>query len=547
MHRASDVPRRLTFRTLLLFLAANLVVATRPAAAAEPIPERLRPAGIDGTLVLCGSPHTPDSVLDRFVKLAGGDKANLLVITLGGSTDKLVESWQARKPATVTIEDFRAAKDDTEALVTKLDKATGLWIGMNDNVALKKFLMQPQIEPAVRKLLKRGGVLGIDGCGCGVVGKPLTDDNADKKKPDCLDVLPGTVLRPLFTKGDKEAADGMFEVLDQYPGLVGFGIDKETALIVQGRELRVLGNSVVTVCLAGSKTRKPLTIELKPSDKGEAVHDLTALRRAAIARAEPPFPPKEAATPNVPSGSLVIVGGGGMPPDVTKKFIDLAGGPEALIVVLPQANPDPMPSKPSPLFERAGAKNVQLLRGRDLKEIDSPENLEMLKKAKAIWFDGGRQWRFVDAFEGTKALELIRDVLKNGGVIGGSSAGASIQSEYMPRGSPLGNFEMMSEGYEHGLGFLPGVAVDQHFTQRKRFNDMTALVKAYPQLLGIGLDEATAIVVAGSTAEVMGKGHVHFYDRNKPVEDGKPDYEALQAGDRYDLKARKILPTEKAK
>jgi cyanophycinase-like exopeptidase len=132
-------------------------------------------------------------------------------------------------------------------------------------------------------------------------------------------------------------------------------------------------------------------------------------------------------------------------------------------------------------------------------------------------------------------------------VIGGSSAGASIQAEYMCRGSPLGNLDIMSEGYERGLGFLPGVAVDQHFTQRNRHKDMTALMKTYPQLLGIGIDESTAIIVTGSVAEVMGKNNVHFYDRNKPVEDGKPDYEKLEAGDRYDLKARKLLPVEKPK
>jgi cyanophycinase-like exopeptidase len=105
----------------------------------------------------------------------------------------------------------------------------------------------------------------------------------------------------------------------------------------------------------------------------------------------------------------------------------------------------------------------------------------------------------------------------------------------------------MSEGYERGLGFLPGVAIDQHFTQRNRFQDMTALMKTYPQLLGIGIDESTAIVVTGSVAEVMGRNKVHFYDRKKPIEDGKPDYETLKAGDRYDLKARKVTPEEKPK
>jgi cyanophycinase len=126
-------------------------------------------------------------------------------------------------------------------------------------------------------------------------------------------------------------------------------------------------------------------------------------------------------------------------------------------------------------------------------------------------------------------------------VLAGGSAGATIQGDYLCRGSPLGNVEMMCEGYERGLAFLPGVAIDQHFSQRKRFPDMTALMKAQPQFLGIGLDEATALIVRGHVGEVLGAGKVHFFDRTRPVADGKPDYQSLAPGQRYDLKARKAL------
>ena len=267
------------------------------------------------------------------------------------------------------------------------------------------------------------------------------------------------------------------------------------------------------------------------------------LRRAAIARAQGTFPPKKAPVPEVPKGSLVIVGGGSMSAELTKKFIDLAGGPDALIVVLPIAagdGPPPLSGEAS-FLKKAGAKNVVSLPARKLEEVENPKNLELVKKAGGVWFGGGRQWRFVDAYEGTKMHDAFRDVLKRGGVIGGSSAGATIQGDYLCRGSPFGNTEMMCEGYERGLGFLPGVAIDQHFAQRKRFADMTALMKTYPQLLGIGLDEGTAIVVHGHLAEVMGPGQAHFYDRKKPVEKDKPDHESLRAGRRYDLKERTAL------
>jgi cyanophycinase len=139
------------------------------------------------------------------------------------------------------------------------------------------------------------------------------------------------------------------------------------------------------------------------------------------------------------------------------------------------------------------------------------------------------------------------DVLKRGGVIAGSSAGATIQGDYLARGGVFNNFDIRYEGYERGLGFLKGVAIDQHFTQRNRHADMTQLMKVYPQYLGIGIDEATAIVVKGSTADVIGKGKVHFYDARRKVEAGQPDFEALSEGGRYDLKERRILPEKNEK
>ncbi|HEY2911360.1 MAG TPA: hypothetical protein VGI99_14010, partial [Gemmataceae bacterium] len=99
------------------------------------------------------------------------------------------------------------------------------------------------------------------------------------------------------------------------------------------------------------------------------------------------------------------------------------------------------------------------------------------------------------------------------------------------------NTVMAAEGYERGFGFLPGCAVDQHFFARKRTADMTGLMKEYPQFLGIGIDEGTAIVVKGSVAEVIGRTKVAFYDtRKKPA--GDVDYEEVKVGEKYDLKKR---------
>ncbi|MEZ6061552.1 MAG: cyanophycinase [Planctomycetaceae bacterium] len=146
-------------------------------------------------------------------------------------------------------------------------------------------------------------------------------------------------------------------------------------------------------------------------------------------------------------------------------------------------------------------------------EVASEEFQTVLQQATGIWFDGGRQWRFVDAYEGTVAVELFRDVLRRGGVIGGSSAGATIQGEYLVRGHPLGNTVMMAEGYERGFGFLPGVAIDQHFSQRGRRPDLLPVIARHRQLLGIGIDEGTALVV-NRTAEIIGE-HSAFFLRHQ--------------------------------
>ena len=217
--------------------------------------------------------------------------------------------------------------------------------------------------------------------------------------------------------------------------------------------------------------------------------DLTALRRSARERINSDFPPAKPAPPKVDTGTLIIIGGGGMPKGIIGRFIKLAGGEKAQIVVLPTAVPDPVSKKSriAEQFRKAGAKTVTVLPGRKLAEVDSAEYLKTLRTASGIWFGGGRQWRFADAYLNTKAHAAMRDVLRRGGVIMGSNAGASIQAEYLARANPLGNRDIMAEGYERGLGFLPGAAVDQHFAQRKRFADMTSLVKRYPQLLGIGV------------------------------------------------------------
>jgi len=166
-----------------------------------------------------------------------------------------------------------------------------------------------------------------------------------------------------------------------------------------------------------------------------------------------------------------------------------------------------------------------------------------LKEARGVWFTGGRQWRLVDAYLDTNIEELFHDVLRRGGVIGGTSAGATIQGEYLVRGNPLGNSEVVAEGYERGFGFLPGVAIDQHFTQRERLDDMALLKKAHPEMIGLGVDESTALIVRGTTMEVVGEHHVTVFDKQPTASAESADFAVLKSGERYDFRQHRRMET----
>ena len=239
-------------------------------------------------------------------------------------------------------------------------------------------------------------------------------------------------------------------------------------------------------------------------------------------------------------GTLVIVGGGSIPQSIREKFIALAGGPDARIVYIPTAAEDQHLSRQtgdeSPkLF---GLKNVAVLHTRDRKEANTEKFVAPLRKATGVWFGGGRQWRLVDSYLDTLAHKELLALLNRGGVIGGSSAGATIQGSYLVRGAREGNQIMMAKGYEIGLGFLKNSAIDQHINTRKRENDLAEVIRVHPELLGIGLYESTAIVAQGDVFEVIGDGKVAITDGKE--RDGKKYY-LLSAGERFDLKARAKL------
>ena len=244
-------------------------------------------------------------------------------------------------------------------------------------------------------------------------------------------------------------------------------------------------------------------------------------------------------------GSLVVVGGGQMGSEIVDRFIELAGGRDAPIVIIPTAGGDAdslytQSCRCADFLRRAGAKRVTVLHTYERKLAESDSFARVIRSARGVWFPGGRQWRLADSYLGTPTERELHALLDRGGVIGGTSAGASIQASYLVRGAPEGNTIVMSPGHEQGFGFLRNVAVDQHVMVRNRLNDLPEVLRAHPQLLGIGIDEGTAIVVRGDAFEVIGRSKAFVYGGTDPVDAGAA-YLSLRPGDRYDLSRRRVI------
>jgi cyanophycinase len=253
------------------------------------------------------------------------------------------------------------------------------------------------------------------------------------------------------------------------------------------------------------------------------------------------------------NGTLLVIGGRAS--DIFyDKFMQLTGGPDAPIVVIPTAmTSDVLTGNDLEEFGREfierGFNNVTVLHTRDRDEADSPEFIEPIENAAGAWFSGGRQWRHADSYLGTKTHEAFFDLLDRGGVIAGSSAGATIQGSYLARGDTRANTIMMGD-HEQGLGLITNVAIDQHLFARNRQFDMFEILDSRPELLGIGLDENTGIIVTGDQFSVFGESYVAIYDGTRwsaerdtiyRLPPGSRDFYLLKEGDRYDMKKRKVI------
>ena len=251
-------------------------------------------------------------------------------------------------------------------------------------------------------------------------------------------------------------------------------------------------------------------------------------------------------------GTLVIQGGGSAEgTGIVETFINKAGGLGAKIIVVPTAGGNRAPDGSIRVYKeeqvlaawkKRGATNVHMLHTHDPKVADTEEFAKILRDAKGVWFDGGRQWNVVDSYAKTLTEREFHNVLDRGGVIGGSSAGATIQGDYLVRGAIAGSEIVMTPEpeHEHGFAYLRKVAIDQHINTRNRWDDIIPVIKKYPNMLGIGLSEGTAIVVTGDRFQVIGKWKVAIHDNTRNYQPWEKPYYVLSPGDVYNMKTRTI-------
>jgi len=245
---------------------------------------------------------------------------------------------------------------------------------------------------------------------------------------------------------------------------------------------------------------------------------------------------KKAETPKAQqarSGSLVILGGGALPDTVRDQFLDLAGGKKAKLVVIPTASVNAGLKKTGTgsceFWKEQPVESVVLMHTMDRDKANEAGFVKPLTEATGVWLGGGDQSRLIDAYHGTAVQKELHKVLARGGVVGGTSAGASAMSSLM---IVSGNPEAKTGT---GFGLIDDVVIDQHFHNRNRLKRLQGILTKHTNYWGLGIDEATAVVVKGSTATVVGNANVRVC---LPTTVRKQEHvQVLKAGDRIDLDA----------
>ena len=256
-------------------------------------------------------------------------------------------------------------------------------------------------------------------------------------------------------------------------------------------------------------------------------------------------------------GKLLVIGGAESHSEdcddsILERFVALAGGPQARLVVIATASesPDEREKEYVEVFTGLGAQEVVPLRLESREQANGEEAVAALEHATGVFFTGGDQHRITTVLGGSKADRTLHTRLSEGLVLAGTSAGAAMMSSTMILGGHEAAVSTGSVRTGPGMEFLPGVLIDMHFAERGRLNRLLSAIAMFPHELGLGIDENTAILVDGDRFEVLGAGTVTVIDAGQaatvcaPVDTDGPvalrgvQLHVLPAGYAFDLTER---------
>lgn len=228
---------------------------------------------------------------------------------------------------------------------------------------------------------------------------------------------------------------------------------------------------------------------------------------------------------NENQGKLLIIGGAEDKEGdckILREFLRCAGGTKAHIVIMTAATslPGEVGDNYIRVFERLGAEDVRVVDTQTPEEARNPEYLEAIEQATGIFFTGGDQARIISCLKDTKLDAAMHKRYSEGIIIGGTSAGAAMMPDMMIiEGDSETNPRVDVVAMGPGMGFLPGVVIDQHFAQRGRLGRLVSALLLQPAVLGFGIDENTAILVSGDEFEVIGESAVTVIDESEKLHD----------------------------
>ncbi len=229
-------------------------------------------------------------------------------------------------------------------------------------------------------------------------------------------------------------------------------------------------------------------------------------------------------------GTLMISGGGKLPMEIRERFIDLAGGCDAPIVVIPSCLADQVQIDAIlQSWRDIGATQVRVLQAASRKEANQASFVSALNEARGVWLGGGQQNHFARLYAETEVEMRLKHVLERGGVVGGSSAGAAVMTKVM--------IEQGVETAEVGTGLdlLPNAVIDQHFFHRNRLNRLAGVLDQHSELMGFGIDEGTALVVQLQHGRLGVLGDSYVFARVKSESAKQPRFAIMKRGDQIDI------------